>query len=277
LDFAKGGPPMRVWTTSILCLVLGTSAASANSNASNDTGRSSKSAGQTCNSNCHSPTGSVPAVALTGPATLAAGATGNFTLTLTANASPNTQSGCDIATSSAQATLAVTTANLTLSNGELVQKTPLGFTNGTATYDFKVTAPATAGSFTVYAYGMATNGSGTGGDNGKAATPIVVSVTGGAPPADMGAATDAGLAADDMAMAPAGNGGGGSGGGGAGGGNGGNGTPTPTPAADMATATIGGLPGCAVTPSHGGAGASLPVVALTLLVLVLVRRRRSAS
>jgi MYXO-CTERM domain-containing protein len=264
---------MRVLTASVLCVLFGSSAAFANSNASNDTGRSSKTAGQTCNSSCHSPTGSAPTVALTGPATLAAGATGNFTLALTANAAPNTQSGCDIATSSAQATLALTTANLTLANGELVQKTPLAFTNGTATYDFKVTAPATAGSFTVYAYGMATNGSGTGGDNGKAATPLVVNVTGGAP-ADMGATTDAGVApTDDMAMAPAGNGGGGGTGGGSGGGGG---TPSPTPAADMAATPIGGLPGCSMTPSHGGAGASA-MLALMLLAFALVRRRRSVS
>jgi hypothetical protein len=265
---------MRVLTASVLCVLFGSSAAFANSNASNDTGRSSKTAGQTCNSNCHSPTGSAPTVALTGPATLAAGATGSFTLTLTANAAPNTQSGCDIATSSAQAALAVTTANLTLSSGELVQKTPLAFTNGTATYDFKITAPATAGSFTVYAYGMATNGSGTGGDNGKAATPLVVNVTGGAP-ADMGAANDAGVASvEDMAMAPSGNGGGGGTGGGGNGGGGG-GTQTPAPEADMATASIGGLPGCEMAPFHGGAGAG--TVVLTLLAFALVRRRRSAS
>ena len=264
---------MRLLTASVLCVLFGSSAAFANSNASNDTGRSSKTAGKTCNSSCHSPTGSAPTVALTGPATLAAGATGNFTLTLTANAAPNTQSGCDIATSSAQAALAGTTANLTLSGGELVQKTPLAFSNGTATYDFKVTAPATGGSFTVYAYGMATNGSGSGGDNGKAATPLVVNVTGGAP-ADLGAATDAGVApADDMATAPGGNGGGGGTGGGTGGGGG---TPTPTPAPDMAETPIGGLPGCDLAPSHGGAGASVTLV-LTLLGLALVRRRRSNS
>jgi hypothetical protein len=264
---------MRVLTSSFLCILIGSSAAFANSNASNDTGRSSKTAGQTCNSSCHSPTGSVPTVALTGPATLAVGATGNFTLTITANAAPNTQTGCDIATSSAQAALAITTANLTLANGELVQQTPLAFTNGTATYNFKVTAPPTGGSFTVYAYGMATNGSGTSGDDGKAATPLVVNVTGGGP-ADMATGTDGGVApVDDMATPTTGNGGSGGTGGGNGGGGG---TQTPTPNSDMAATPIGALPGCDLAPSHGGAGASVTVV-LTLLALAVMRRRRSAS
>lgn len=51
----------------------------------------------------------------------------------------------------------------------------------------------------VYAYGRATNGSVTGGDNGNAATPLIVKVTVGAP-ADMGSTTDVGvaLAPDDM-------------------------------------------------------------------------------
>lgn len=244
-----------------------------NSNASGDTGRSSKTAGQTCNTNCHSPTGSAPAVALTGPATLAAGASGNFTLTLTANAAPNTQSGCDIATSSAQAVLAATTANLTLSGGELVQRTPLAITNSVATYAFTVTAPSTAGSFTVYAYGMATNGSGTGGDDGKAATPLVVNVTGGAP-ADMGSTTDAGVAPapDDMATPPTGTGGG------TGGGNGGGtGTPTSGAPADMAEATpIGGLPGCEITSGARSDGAALPLWLLCLLGYIVVRRCRAS-
>lgn len=259
---------MRLLTAGVLGVLLGSSpAAWANSNASNDTGRSSKTAGQTCNTSCHTPTsGAQPNVALTGPATLAAGATGNFTLTLTTNAAPNTQSGCDIATSVAGATLAPTTANLTAAGGELVQKTPLAFTNGTATYDFKVTAPTTAGSFTVYAYGMATNGSGTGGDNGKAATPLVVNVTGGAP-ADMGGATDMGAAhAGDMATAGGGGTGGGSGGGG--------GTPTPS-APDMATAVPGGMPGCSMAGFHGGAD-GVAAAALLLLGLVMLRRRAFA-
>jgi hypothetical protein len=264
---------MRLLAASLLGVLLGSSPAFANSNASGDTGRSSKTAGQTCNTSCHSPSGSAPTVALTGPATLAAGATGNFTLTLTANAAPNTQSGCDIATSTTQATLAATTANLTLAGGELVQKTPLAFTNGTATYDFKVTAPTTAGSFTVYAYGLATNGSGTGGDNGKAATPLVVNVTGGSAPADMGAAVDAGGAAvDDMATPPAGNGGGA----GTGGGNGGGGGTPATGAPDMAATPIGGLPGCEMAPSHYEARSAIGL-ALAMLAMALLRRRKIAS
>ena len=250
------------------------SPAFANSNASADTGRSSKTPGQTCNSNCHSPTGSAPAVALTGPATLAAGATGNFKLTLTANAAPNTQSGCDIATSSMQALLAATTANLTLSGGELVQKTPLVITNGAATYAFTVTAPPTAGSFTVYAYGMATNGSGTGGDNGNAATPLVVNVTGGGAPADLGSTTDAGVATApaDMATSPTGTGGG------TGGGNGGGaGTPTVAVPADMAVAPpIGGLPGCDISSRGRSDGAAILIGLLCLVGYVVLRRRRAS-
>jgi MYXO-CTERM domain-containing protein len=44
----------------------------------------------------------------------------------------------------------------------------------------------------------------------------------------------------------------------------------------MAATPIGGLPGCSMTPSHGGAGASA-MVALMLLAFALLRRRRSAS
>ena len=62
---------------SSLALVAAATPALAFPDASGETGRSGKTAGVTCNSSCHGPSGTQPSVTLTGPATLAAGAVGN--------------------------------------------------------------------------------------------------------------------------------------------------------------------------------------------------------
>jgi hypothetical protein len=122
--------------------------------ASGVTGRTQKSGTSGCS--CHSSTAnSAVTVTIAGPATLTAGATGNYTVTVKNTGSFN--SGVDIATSSG--TLAAgTDAVLKVSSGEVVhQKNMTG--SGSLVYNFRYTAPATTGTVTLYATGCGTSSS----------------------------------------------------------------------------------------------------------------------
>ncbi len=100
---------------------------------------------------CHgnaNPTSGV-SVLIAGLSTLKIGATGTYTVTVTDAAGSGTKSGVDIAASGG--TLAPVTSTLKLSSGELVTSQA---TNVPATYTFTFTAPATAGTATLYATGL---------------------------------------------------------------------------------------------------------------------------
>ncbi|MGE5398783.1 MAG: choice-of-anchor V domain-containing protein [Ignavibacteriales bacterium] len=97
----------------------------------------------------HSDPNSQVSVEIKGPATLKTGATGDYSVTITGGVTQ--VAGVDIAASAG--TLANTDNNLKLSNSELTHNSAKSF-SGSYTFNFKYTAPSTAGTQTLYATGL---------------------------------------------------------------------------------------------------------------------------
>lgn len=155
-------------------------------------GFSGKSAGSNCGA-CHTG-GAAPTVAVTGPTTLAAGATGSYTVTITGGAGAN--AGVDAAFSGATSAAAAFTAGTgtKVLNGELVQSAAKPFAAGTATFTFTVKAPTAGGMFTLNVAGLsANNNNGPDGDGFATAT-LNITVPGGG--------ADAGTPAADAGSGP---------------------------------------------------------------------------
>ncbi len=130
------------------------------------------SGGATC-ATCH--TGGVaPAVSIAGPTTVTAGSTSNFTLTISGGQAV----GGGFGLSATGGSLVATAADTRLVGAELVQagtKTADGA--GVVSWNFGWTAPATAGTVTLYAAGNSVDGDGgTGGDATTLAS-ITITVT----------------------------------------------------------------------------------------------------
>jgi hypothetical protein len=134
--------PRRMYALVLLCFIVGTVPATADI-----TGRTGSS---TSGCPCHGGTASgTVTVAIAGPATLAPGATGNYTITVTK--AGTSYAGVDISVTGG-ATLSTTDAALKVSSSEVTHRAAL--TPGTA-YSFKVTAPASGASFVINAAGVA--------------------------------------------------------------------------------------------------------------------------
>lgn len=87
-------------------------------------------------------------VKITGPDTLAAGATGAYTVRVSGG--PSTKAGVDI---SASAGTFSAVSNLKLLSGELTHSSAKSYINGGVDFTFKYTAPSTVGAQTLYATG----------------------------------------------------------------------------------------------------------------------------
>jgi hypothetical protein len=132
--------------------------------------------GMVCSSSCHAKGGAMPTVTLTGPSTVAAGATANYTLTV-GGSNPR----CAVAATTG-VVLTPTSAALKKDFDELASD---GLNKATPTCTFSLVAPK-AGPVTIWYLGSNQNGSGTGGDGFRFST-MAVTVTGGTtPPADAG-------------------------------------------------------------------------------------------
>jgi hypothetical protein len=129
-------------------------------------------AGQSCNQ-CHSG-GTAPTVALSGPATLAAGQSAEYTLTVKTG-----QSRAAAGIAATDGVVLTPISALRDSFGELVQDAPVVVSNGQATFRFRVTAPTAGGPLRLWAVGLASDGSGAAGDRASQTTRDVT-VTGGA-------------------------------------------------------------------------------------------------
>jgi uncharacterized protein (TIGR03382 family) len=166
-----------------LLLVLPTVA---NALPSGITGYSGRGGGSTC-SGCHSGTATAPTVAITGPATLTAGMTGNYTLTITGG--PAKTAGMNVSLGGANSANAVFTAGTgnKLSSGELVHSAPAAVIANVATFSFAVKAPLTAGVFTLSAAALSTNNDSlvTGDGTGTTSLDVNVSLTASSPPVGM--------------------------------------------------------------------------------------------
>ena len=103
---------------------------------------------------CHgaSPTTGVT-VTINGPAELAPNQTGAYTVTI--QGGPAVRAGTDIAVSGG--TLSSSSSALQMIGDELTHTTPQSFSSGTATFSFSYTAPATPGTYTIYANGNSVN------------------------------------------------------------------------------------------------------------------------
>ncbi|HEX8819428.1 MAG TPA: MXAN_6652 family MXYO-CTERM-anchored protein [Archangium sp.] len=182
----------------VLAMCLLSTSALASSRGTGATGNSGKDAAKTCNT-CHNG-GAAPTVTLSGPETLAAGATGQYTLTIQGGAA--VRGGMNVALS------AGTTASLEPGTGlqklgaEVIHSQPKNFdtASGAVSFDFSVIAPATGETFTIFGAGNSTNGNGTTAGDRSGLAQRVVTVTGGT-----GGGTDAGTGGDTDAGTGTGN------------------------------------------------------------------------
>ncbi len=139
------------------------------------TGYSGKT-GSICNS-CHSG-GTTPTVALTGPTSLATGASGVYTFTITGGAA--VVGGLDVATSAGK--LQATGSNTKLSGIEITQTAATSFTAGSLAFTFTLVAPSTAGTVTLYGAGLSANNNGSTSGDKATGTTLAVSVTSASAP-----------------------------------------------------------------------------------------------
>ncbi len=143
---------------------------------------------------CH-PGGNPPVATLDGPATLAAGATGEYTFTLKTD---RTFGGLDVAVDDPAARLEPMSPMTQLLGGEITHTQPLAVTNGEIVVKLMLTAPPTAGMVTLHADGQADKMPQIA-DSSAAAVDFKVAITGGSgtggtgatPPATTGGGTTA--------------------------------------------------------------------------------------
>ncbi|HZI02705.1 MAG TPA: MXAN_6652 family MXYO-CTERM-anchored protein [Archangium sp.] len=140
--------------------------------ASGSNGNSGKS-GSTCTT-CHSG-GASTTVELTGPTSLAAGATGQYTLTI--RGGPGVRGGFNVAVDNTAASLEPSAGTKKVSN-ELTHSAPKPAAAGAITFDFSMVAPPSAGTVKLFAAGNSVNGDGAQSGDMSALTSLSVNVTG---------------------------------------------------------------------------------------------------
>lgn len=164
---ASGRIPSRRSAVSLLALVLaGAAALPALASPGGYTGRTATTSGG-CGS-CHNTLSGTTAVVLSGPASLSPGAVGSYTcvVTHTPAFTGTNNSGINIAVKTAPngsadaGTLTATGTNLKKSGNELTHSSPRAMSGSpsTTSYTFTWAAPAAAGTYTMQAIGLATNG-----------------------------------------------------------------------------------------------------------------------
>jgi hypothetical protein len=138
--------------------------------------------GENCTACHNNPNGPPPTVRLTGPASLAAGATGTFRLEVIPDAAATDANGGGLNVAVDAGTLIpIAGQNLILENGEITHQTPQ--TGSTLSWDFQWQAPTTSGTYTMYGAGMSSDlGATSGGprDNDESAADVLQIVVGGA-------------------------------------------------------------------------------------------------
>jgi uncharacterized protein (TIGR03382 family) len=151
----------------------------------NRTGK--QNAAQTCMSaGCHNvnPSAATPTVEISGPTTLEAGATGNYTLIIRGGAA--VKGGMNVAVSNNGGTLSNVGNDVKILAGELTHTAPKDFANNEVRFDFRLVAPSAAGTSKLFFSGNSTNGNG-GSDGDRAVTATLdVQVTASSQPPDAG-------------------------------------------------------------------------------------------
>ncbi len=123
---------------------------------------------------CHGSSAAAVTVSINGPATLTPGETADYSITISGG--PLTRGGTNIAASAG--TLVNASTDLRVASGELTHTAPKAPAGGTVTFNFKYTAPATAGDITLYASGNSVNNNGSSnGDQWNFAANKVIAVS----------------------------------------------------------------------------------------------------
>jgi uncharacterized protein (TIGR03382 family) len=147
----------------------------------NRTGK--QNSAQTCMAaGCHNvnPSNVVPTVEISGPTTLAAGATGNYTLII--RGGPAVKAGMNVAVSNNGGTLNKVGNDVKVLSGELTHTAPKDFANNEARFDFTLVAPSGAGTTRLFASGNSTNGNGSNDGDNAVSMSLDVQITGVTPP-----------------------------------------------------------------------------------------------
>jgi hypothetical protein len=123
---------------------------------------------------CHGSASAAVTVTIAGPATLAIGQTGDYTVTVSGG--PLSRAGTNIAASAG--TLLNADNSLKVVNAELTHTSPKAPSGTSVSFAFKYTAPATTGAVTLYANGNSVNfNSASSGDQWNFAPNFTVNVT----------------------------------------------------------------------------------------------------
>lgn len=149
-------------------------------------GRTGANGGATCESAaCHAAGATVPTVTIDGPASVAPGSTTTYTVVITGGPAVNAgfgvaAPGATLAVTDAATTRAVTRAG----NVEIVHSAPVNFAAGATnvSFPFSFTAPAAAGSVTIFAAGLSGDGTSTDTADGTGIASLAVTVEAAAPP-----------------------------------------------------------------------------------------------
>lgn len=156
-----------------LCL-LSTPALANRTGAINLSGKSGVNA--TCAS-CHMGGGS-PTLEISGPATLAAGTTGQYEFII--RGGPASVGGTNLAVSNTAAALdPATGSGLKKQGTELTHSAPKSFASNELRFAFSMTAPASAGTVSIFGSGNSANGDNNSTGDGVGTTKLDVTVTGG--------------------------------------------------------------------------------------------------
>ena len=145
-------------------------------------GNPATNAGATCNV-CHAPDGAAPpSVSISGPQTIDAGTTRNFVVTVLGG--PAQTAGVGISALAGVGVLLPVSGDLQQMDGELTHTAPKNFSAGTASFNFRYTAPNYDTVVTLHAAGNSTSGGLDLLGDGISATSLGVTVVNGfeAPP-----------------------------------------------------------------------------------------------
>lgn len=140
----------------------------------------SGASGASCDT-CHAGGVSQPTVALTGPTTLAQGASATYTFTITGG--PAVKGGMTVSASVPGTVLTPASGLRSVNDGrELTHSSPGTFVANALKYEFTVRAPPRGGVLKLSASGNSTNGDGTNGGDAPARTELDIQVEGGSDP-----------------------------------------------------------------------------------------------
>lgn len=155
----------------VAAAVLGPNAEAYSSGIFGRSGNPATNGGSTCNA-CHSG-GTTPTVTLTGPSSVTPSSSNTFTLRIAGG--QRVAGGLDVSTTAG--TLGVIDIGTQLLSGEITHDNPrAAATDGSVTFTFQWTAPATPGSATLYAAGNSVDLSGSSGGDRAGTTSKIVTI-----------------------------------------------------------------------------------------------------